>query len=603
MNKFWVVLVWLLGVTSIVAAQDEMELANEYYSSGEYDKAVAIYSRLARNKQNTYDIHRNYIDALIKLQQLEEAERYLRRQIKAFPTEGLFNVDYGVVLELMGKREEAHKHYEAFINAVRKDDNLIKHAARYFINANLFDYAEQLYLIGRKNGNDRFIYELATLYSLSGKTDKMVEEYMELLVLEGEKQLDYVQSILQARLRDEDAFSKMETILVRYLQKYPDLIVFNEMMLWYYIQLKEFNKALVQAKAIDRRKKLEGMGLYELGMIAVENKDFQNAIKIFEYITERYPTGDIYPVARRMLIKSREEVVKNTFPIDLSKIRQLANDYAKMLAESGLRESTIEGARSMALLYAFYLDNKDTAIAILEHLITAPIVINKRELVAQIKLDLGDIYLLKGEPWESTLLYAQVEKAEKSTNLGHMAKLRNARLSYFKGDFEFAKEYLDVLKEATSREIANDAMQLSLLIGDNLELDTAETALREFAAIELLVFQNKLDEAFNRYERMLSTYPGHSLTDEIYWAQANIYLKRGQFGQAIERLKKIIEEYADDILADDALFTMAKIYEENLKDKSIAMQLYQDLLVKYKGSIYTTEARRRFRTLRGDNIN
>lgn len=146
-------------------------------------------------------------------------------------------------------------------------------------------------------------------------------------------------------------------------------------------------------------------------------------------------------------------------------------------------------------------------------------------------------------------------------------------------------------------------MQLSLLIGDNLELDTAETALREFAAIELLVFQNKLDEAFNRYERMLSTYPGHSLTDEIYWAQANIYLKRGQFGQAIERLKKIIEEYADDILADDALFTMAKIYEENLKDKSIAMQLYQDLLVKYKGSIYTTEARRRFRTLRGDNIN
>lgn len=600
--KLFLSLCFLLGNFAFAQAQDEVELANEYYANGEFDKAVSIYAKLVRNKQHVYEVHKNYLDALLKLQQLDEAERYLRRQVKAYPTEGLFNVDYGIVLGLMGRREEAQKHFESFIAAIRKDDNLIKYAARYFINANLFDYAEQLYLAGRKNGNDKFIYELAVLYSLSGKIEKMVEEYMELLT-EGERQLDYVQSILQTRIRDEESFAKMENILIRYLQKYPDQIVYNEMMLWYYIQLKDFAKALVQAKAIDRRKKLEGMGLYDLGMIAIENKDYQSAIKIFEYIVERYPSGDLYPIARRMLIKSREEVVKNTFPIDMVKIRQLVNDYAKMLSEVGLRESTAEAARSMALLQAFYLDNKDTAIAILEKIITSPTTSGKREFVAQAKLDLGDIYLLKGEPWESTLFYAQVEKAEKNTNIGQLAKLRNARLSYFKGDFEFAKEYLDVLKEATSREIANDAMQLSLLIGDNLELDTAETALREFAAIELLVFQNKFDEALARYDKMLLSYPGHSLTDEIYWAQANIYMKRGQFGQAIERLKKIAEEHGDDILADDALFTIGKIYEENLKDKATAMQFYQDVLIKCKGSVYTAEARRRFRTLRGDNVN
>lgn len=603
-KKWLLPLICIWGFLLHAHAQDELELANEYYSSGEFEKAVTIYTKLVRNKQYVYEIHKNYLDALLKLQQLDEAEKYLRRQAKAYPTEGLFNVDYGVVLGLMGRRDEAQKHFEAFIATVRKDDNLIKYAARYFINANLFDYAEQLYLIGRKNGNDKFIYELAVLYSLSGKVDKMIEEYMELLT-EGERQLDYVQSVLQSRIRDEDAFAKMEGILIRYLQKYPEQIVYNEMMLWYYIQLKEFGKALVQAKAIDRRKKLEGMGLYDLGMIAVENKDFQSAIKIFEYMIERYPSGDLYPVARRMLIKSREEVIKNTFPVDMLKIRQLVNDYTKMLTEVGLRENTAEAARSMALLQAFYLDNKDTAIKVLEQIVISPVIANanKRDIIAQAKLDLGDIYLLKGEPWESTLFYAQVEKAEKNTNIGQLAKLRNARLSYFKGDFEFAKEYLDVLKEATSREIANDAMQLSLLIGDNLELDTAETTLREFSSIELLVFQNKFDEALARYDKMLLTYPNHSLTDEIYWAQANIYLKRGQFGQAIDRLKKIVEEYSDDILADDALFTMAKIQEESLKDKATAMQLYQDVLIKYKGSVYTAEARRRFRTLRGDNVN
>jgi hypothetical protein len=35
-------------------------------------------------------------------------------------------------------------------------------------------------------------------------------------------------------------------------------------------------------------------------------------------------------------------------------------------------------------------------------------------------------------------------------------------------DFELAQAHLDILKLATSREIANDAMELSLLITDNL---------------------------------------------------------------------------------------------------------------------------------------
>jgi tetratricopeptide (TPR) repeat protein len=601
MKKVLVFILLLIGLSpSLAVAQDDTDLANEYYSNGEYDKAVALYAKVAKNRESVIYIHKNYLDAMLKLQQYDEAERYLKRQLKNYPTDGMFNVDYGALLNLQGRREEAAKHLEGYIAVIKKDDNQIRYAARHFINANLFDYAEQVYLAGRKNGNDKFIYELASLYSIAGKVDKMLEEYLELLN-EGEGQLEYIQNILQSRVRDDEEMSQLEPTLVKYIQKYPDQIAYNEMLVWFYIQMKDFGKAFTQAKAIDRRKKLMGYNLYDLGMLAIENKEYVPATKIFEYLVDRYKDEDIYPVSRKMLIKAKEEQVKNNFPVDYAKIRSLANDYAQLIGELGLLENTAEAAKSLALLQAFYLNNKDTAITILDRLTKTPGL--KKDLIAQAKLDLGDIHLLKGEPWESTLLYSQVEKSEKNTNTGQLAKLKNAKLSYFKGDFEYAKEYLDVLKLATTREIANDAMQLSLLIGDNLSLDTTEATLKEFAAIDLLVFQSRLDEALTKYDALLKRFPNHSLTDEVYWAKANIFYRQGQFEKAIAELKRIGEEYKEDILADDANFLMGRIYEENLKDKAKAQELYLAQLTKFPGSIFSVEARKRLRLLRGDNVN
>jgi tetratricopeptide (TPR) repeat protein len=257
--------------------------------------------------------------------------------------------------------------------------------------------------------------------------------------------------------------------------------------------------------------------------------------------------------------------------------------------------------KSLALLHAFYLSNKDTAIAMLQELIRVPNL--QPSLISEAKLDLGDIYLLKNEPWEATLLYSQVEKTEKDKNIGHQAKLKNAKLSYYKGDFELARAHLDILKLATSREIANDAMYLSLLIQDNLELDTTEEAMKQYAAIELLVFQSKYEEALKHYDQMLRKFSSHSLSDEILWEKSKILIKMGRFDQAVKALTQIVEEFGYDILADDANFMLGRVHEENLKDPIKAMEYYKKQMIDFPGSIYTVEARKRFRKLRGDNVN
>jgi tetratricopeptide (TPR) repeat protein len=220
---------------------------------------------------------------------------------------------------------------------------------------------------------------------------------------------------------------------------------------------------------------------------------------------------------------------------------------------------------------------------------------------------LGDIYILKGEPWESTLLYSQVEKTQKENPVGYEAKLKNAKLSYFKGDFRLAQEHLDILKQATTREIANDALELSLRIKENIAMDSAGEALREYAEVELLLYQNKIDLALERIKNLKQGIAADShaisnqtILDDTYWLEANIRMQRGEFEQAIALLDKILTDYGDDVLADDAYFLQGEIYERQIGDSAKAMEIYRDFLTRFAGSVYAAEARKRFRQLRGD---
>lgn len=594
-----VLFLWLLQSHFLWAQDDQIALANEYFAQQEYEKALSIYQKLA-NSNAVLTIHDNYWQTLQKLNKYEEAEKYLKKQVKRNPTEAVFNVDYGLLLRTLKKENEANTHFQNYIKLIEKEDNLLRLAARKFINANLHDYAEQVYLAGRKNGKDQFIYELAALYSISGDIEKMMGEYLSILS-QDESRVEYVQNFLSGRLRDEAEWAKVESILLKYVQQEPDKIIFSDMLLWYYLQQKKFYKAFMQVKALDKRQKLGGQRIYEIGVLAFKNQEYDHAITIFEYIVENYKRTIIGLNAKQMLTASKEELIKNTYPVDLQKIRELIDQYKQIYQESGINLNGIHALRSQALLYGFYLNEKDSAQALLEAVLKA----NRLdpETKARTKMDLGDIYILKNEPWEAALLYGQVEKEQKNELLGQEAKLKNAKLSYYKGEFELSKGHLDILKLATSREIANDAMSLSLLIGDNLDLDTTEAPLRAYADIDLMVFQNRYEEALKAYDKMLVDFPNHSLSDEIFWSKSQILLKLGRFSEAMKYLERILSEHKEDIWADDANFTMGKIYQDYLKNKEKAMEYFQKQLLEFQGSTFNVEARKRFRMLRGDQTN
>ncbi|UZR96007.1 tetratricopeptide repeat protein [Chondrinema litorale] len=591
----------LISNASITYAQENtLALANEYYSNNELEKAIELYEKLLKKDDNIAAVHKNYLDALFKLQDFKEADKYLKRILKYEPLNAQYNVDYGRYLTLSGSKEKAEDYYDEYLEKIKRENNQLRYAAIYFINEKQFEYAEKAFMLGRKNDKYDFYQELADLYSNWGKKELMLQEYMSLLMFD-DSQLEYVETMLQDRITDEEEFDNLETELIQAVQKNPDKTVYNELLIWYFLQKNDFYKAFIQARAVDKRQKLDGFKIMEIGRLALNNASYKDAIRIFEYLVEKYNDKPVYSISRRMLINAKEQLVKNTYPVDQEKIKSLALDYDKIIQELGINRNTADAVRSMALLQAFYLNNKDTAVTILENLIQLRGM--KPSLISEAKLDLGDIYLLKGEPWEASLLYSQVEKAEKDQNLGHIAKLKNAKLSYYKGEFELARAHLDVLKLATSREIANDAMDLSLLIQDNLDLDTSATVMSEYAEIDLLVFQSHFEEALDRYKQLLKAHKDHSLADEIMWESANILMKLGRFEEAVVYLEDILKDHAFDILGDDANFTLGKIEEDYMHNSEKAQEIYTKQLKDYPGSIFNVEARKRLRKLRGDNLN
>lgn len=600
MSKFrLLVLVWLGVLLPLCVLSQDIDLGMEYLKAGEYQKAKDVFQKFAKKKEQAEVIHKAYLQALVQLKDFAEAEKFLKRELKWFENTPLYWVDYGRILEIQRKEAEAQKQYAKAIDLAKINEELTNTLLDDFIGQNQLDLAIRLveqYRAYAKN-NSKFNMQMAKLYRMVGKPQEMIEEYLVFGKAIGDREV--LEATLQDEVKTEEESALLEKLLYAKIQQFPDDPYYTELLIWHLIQKKEFYRAFVQARALDKRYKQEGGQVAELAFMAFQNKDFVAAGKMFEYLIKEYPKHQSYPLYRRYLINAKEEVVKNTYPINPSDIRILIAEYDKMLQDLGINERTLEAMRSKALLYAFYLNQKDSAIVILERVVKLST--NKPDIVDKCKLDLGDIYLLKGEPWESTLLYAQVEKSQKESPLGYDAKLRNAKLAYYRGEFDLAKEVLDILKQATTREIANDALNLSLLIQDNTGLDSTEKAMQAYAHVELLLFQRQNAEAIAKLEEMLSLYKGHPLEDEVLLLLASVYKKEGNVEKMLISLQKIVDKYPQDILADDAIFQLAQAYEALQKPEQ-AMQYYQQLLTQYTGSIYVAEARKRYRILRGDNI-
>ncbi len=603
----------------IAQTRSEEQLGIQYFQNKEYEKAVEIFSKIYNKNPNSY-IYYYYCQSLIELEDYKEAEKLIKKQQRQQPNVQRYKIDLGYIYELSGERIKAQKEYENAIKNLPANENSIKELYNAFLSKRLNEYAIQTLIKGRKllNNNIAFSTELTNIYIRLNQIDKVIDEAMALVSYDAPENIPYAEAILQNLiLEDENQqnYLKIRTTLQKNIQKSPGNFAYPALLFWLHKLNKEYPEALILAKSIDRREKGNGEIIFNLAREAADNREYQTAIEALNFVIGKGPKSDLYTTAKFELLNVKYKNLTSVSPVKMADAMLLEKEFKKVLDEYGLHSGTSEWVRKYAHLLTFYVNKPDEAIDILNQAIQSSERDPRQKAVY--KIDLADIELYRGNVWDATLLYSQVDKDLPNDTIGQTAKFKNAKLSFYIGEFNWAKSQLDVLRAATSKLIANDAMYFSLLISDNEEdeedMDEEEQEflfssgnnnqpLRYYARADFLRFQNKDEDALKLLDSILLIAPYGSLVDDVLFQKAQIAIRQKDYLGAELLLKKLLEGHAYDILGDDATFLLAELYEYYLKDIPRAMEYYQKVMKDYPGSLFVIDARKRFRALRGDNI-
>ncbi len=593
-------MLWCTASHTLYAQENIDEaLAYQFYQQGEYDKATPLLEKLF-NKSLNDSYFELYYTALLKVKKYDQAEKLVKKLIKQFPKKLNYQIALGRVYQDNGQLTAANKIYQNTIESLDKNEFEYRELANIFYQFAAYDMAIVTFLQGRNTIGDEqlFTFELLSIYRFKKDKVQLINEYLNALP-NNPQIIIQAQSTLSNLFEDNNDYLQLQSALLKKIQKAPQIEVFTELLIWQYIQQGEYEIALRQLLARDKRTKATDDLLFSAANTFVANKAFTTAAKVYEYLLTKGPDYQWYVPAKIQLVNTKYELALQG-KIDLAAITALADDFSQILKQYGITTQTLFAIRKLAYLQAYHLNDLKAAENTLEQALSAPGISTTD--VAQLKLELGDIYVLNNQPWEAVLIYEQVSKAYENQPIGSEARFRSARLSFYQGNFKFAKSQADVLKASTSQLIANDALNLSLLISDNLQSKNDSLALTMYADAEMMQFLNKYDAALRKLDSINTAFPNNSLADDILMGKAKIFIKTLQYNKAVDNLIALISTHNSSIWIDDAIFTLADLYETKLQNTIEAKKLYQQLITDFPGSMLIADARKRYRHLRGDNV-
>jgi len=593
---YYRIIVILFFINSFGYAQSS-QLAYNYFQKGEYEKAAVFYKQLYTKN----DVRRDYFKQLLSCYQLienfEASSKLLTTHLKKFPDQPYLLIEVGYNLQLQNKKEEAQSYYEKTLKTIDTNPFQGGTIGRSFQENHLLDYALLAYKKAMELNPDlNFDIDIANIYAEKADVENMFDTYLN-VIEKNEVYYETVQRYTGRFISDdsEDENNKLfKKLVLKRLQQNPN-DSWNKLLSWLYMQQKDYDKALIQELAIYKRNKDNLDRIFELGEVAFNNKEYETSKSSFTYILDNTQNSSLILDAHIYLLEAIIETATTQ-----KEHKNIEEKFQYLFATYGNGSSTLNLKISYADFLTFTKDNPDKAITILKDVLTEA---GSDYQYGSIKLKLGDILVYTNKFNEALINYSQVQTKLKNSTLAQTARFKVAQTSYFKGDFKWALTQLKVLKKSTSQLIANDALDLYLLISDNIVGDTIHDALKTYAKADVLAFQNKNKAAIDTLTMALQKFKGRSIEDEALYKQAELYIKIHLYKLAENNYLKLIALQKDGILADDAYYHLAGLYKDNLGKIEKAKEMYEKIIFEFPSSIYLVDARKQFRKLRGDHLN
>lgn len=575
--------------------QDQI-IAREYFENGNFEKAAIYYEKFYKNNPGHSGVIVPLMETYQQLEQYQKAESLLLQAAKGERTNPVLYVELGYNYALMGKEKKAKEYYNKAIESLNNNPNYAYILGKTFREKSLLDQAISTYQNAMELNNQlNFDFDLATIYGERGEVELMYTMYLDLI----KKSPNFAPTIKRnlGRFITPDAKSEnnilFKKVLLKKSQSDPD-VLWNQMLSWMFIQQKDYKNAFVQQKAVYKRSDAKNLiNIVDLGILALENEDPKTAQDTYDFIINNSNDQDLIIQAKLNLINLQvADAQQRNF-------KAIASDFEQLLNQYGRDANTLMVQLQYAKFLAFQMGDASVAMKILEHAMTLGV---DRFKKAQIKLTFADVLVYDSKFNQALIYYTQVQKDLKNDVLGQYARFKVAQTSFYKGDFSWAETQLKVLKSSISQLIANDALELKLLISDNIQQDSTHTALKLYAKADLLAYQNNTEESIAVLQQILDHHKGETIEDQALLKQGMLLEKTGDFQRAALNFEKIIAFYPDGILMDDALFHLGVLNLNKRMMPEKAKKLFERIIFEHQDSIYFVQARDMYRGIRGDQL-
>ena len=583
---------YLFFFCSLIGFSQNELLAQNYFDKGEFDKATSLYEELDKKQPGNFYFTQKLVSCYQGLKQFDKAEKLLLSKKEKSNQPGFF-VELGYNAQLQKNQAKADSYYKKAIDAVANQPNYAYQIGQAFEQKSLLQQAYNTYEIGQKNNSSmNFDYQMALLQGQMGNLDVMVVKLLDYSYSNVNATLN-VQNQLVLFMQDDaenvSVNSLKKELLIR-TQKTQD-IYWNQFLSWLYVNQKEYNKAFIQEKSIYKRNPESFDDIIQLAQICVNEKDNETAQAIFQFILQNTTDESTILNAQYFLLKNE---IANSKPENYPLIQ---SKFDTLLSQFGESPFSVDLQILAAHFKAFYLKDYENSKVLLDKTMEMPLNIRQK---AKVKMEMADVFVFNEKFNQAIIYYAQIQNDLPNDEFSHEAGMRMAKTSFFKKDFNWSMKQAKELKQASTQLIANDAVELFLLISDNSAEDSLQVALQDFSKADLLEYQNKPKEALDAFLQILVKHKGQSIEAGTLYKVGRNYEKLGNFAKAISYYQTILDNHKDGIYIDEALFYSAEIYNKQLNDPEKAKSLYEKVVLEHPDSIYFTEARKQYRQLRGD---
>ena len=386
-----------------------------------------------------------------------------------------------------------------------------------------------------------------------------------------------------ARGRVSAAAGEFEKVIVDYPDRH-DVTV----RAWYALgQLKEnagkIKEAVAEYEKIMDRYPTSEFGLQmpvyvadlysRSGMKDKSKEAYENAFAGYKSIVETNPYSKIVSAVHPLMVITGSKLGRASQTAEY--LLSFAAKYPKAFAAP---QSLLEAAK----IYSEALKNNARALEIFSRTVKE---YGKSKYAGEAQLAIGNIYALKGDYAGAAAVRDKVNKLfPKDGSLRAAAQFAVA-VSYDKAGRwqEALPEYDKLRSEFPDKPVA---MQVPLIIaGHYVKKNDKAGANRSF------------EEAVKYYKSLTDDKSADLVSLEAFELLAATYIMKEEYAAAVETLKAIRSKFPADKKSEFALFKIAMIYENNLKNKALAAETYKEFVKQYPAGSLSLSAVGRIRAL------